>query len=257
LLASSLKQKLRDGQECVGLFMTFDFWPGYLELAQRNGIDFVIVDKEHGQVDPSHAETLCRTARLLDLPLMMRPQSCSVDPIKQCLDQGAGGLVLPWMERQEQLDVLREAAFCPPRGRHGMGGPAILAASGVRTADWAQIEDNTFIMCQTETPRGIDFAPTLASQDWIDALMLGPYDLSHNMGLLDEYMKSPEHIAAIERIGAIAHEHGKPAGMVVGNGEAAPAWFERGFDLVICGCVMGHVVQSLARSAQAARGGGT
>jgi 2-keto-3-deoxy-L-rhamnonate aldolase RhmA len=233
--------------------MTFDFWPGYLEIARKMGLDFVVVDTEHGQLDPSHAETLCRTARLLDLPLLMRPQSCQADLIKRCLDQGAGGLMVPWVECQEQLDILYAAAFCPPRGRHGMGGPAILAVDGVGSADWARIEDNTFIMCQVETPKGMEFAGVIASQPWVDAVMVGPYDLAHNLGLLDQYMTAPGHVAAIERIGEAARRHGKPAGMVVGTGEDARAWFDKGFQLVICGCVMGHVRQSLARNIAAAR----
>ena len=254
MLAGPLKQKLRAGQRCLGVMMTFDFWPGYLEIMKRNDVDFVVVDTEHGAVDLSRAEELCRTARLLDLPLLMRPQSCGMDPIKRCLDLGAGGLMVPWVETREQLDTLHDAAFCPPRGRHGMGGPGIMAATGTGTADWAAIEQNTFIMCQVETPRGIEFAKTIASQPWVDAVLVGPYDLACNMGLLDGYMTAPEHIAAIQAIGDAARGQGKPAGMVTGDGAQALAWFERGFQLVILGAVIAHFIQGLTRNLAAARG---
>jgi 2-keto-3-deoxy-L-rhamnonate aldolase RhmA len=106
MLASSLKQKIREGKRPLGMLMTYDFWPGYLEIAQRGGLDFVVVDMEHGQANPSRIEELCRTGRLLDLPTLVRPALCQFEPIRRALDLGAGGLMLPWVETQEQLDAL-------------------------------------------------------------------------------------------------------------------------------------------------------
>lgn len=254
MLASSLKEKLRDNQEPVGVFMSFDFWPGYLEICRKQGVDFVVLDMEHGQVDLPRAEEICRTARLLDLPLLIRPQSCSMDTIKRSLDLGAGGLMIPWMETQEQLDILHAAAFCPPRGRHGMGGPGIMAVDGTTSQDWERLEENLFIMCQIESPLGLQFAPTVAAQDWIDALMLGPYDLAHNMGLIDQYL-SEEHVRAIEQVRDAAHAGGCRAGMVTGTGEDARNWFDRGFDMIIVGGVITHFSQGLERNLGSARPG--
>lgn len=253
MLASTLKEKLRARREPVGLFMTFDFWPGYLEICLKRGIDFAILDMEHGQVDLSRAEEICRTARLLDLPLLIRPQSCSLDLIKRSLDLGAGGLVIPWVERREQLEILHDAAFCPPRGRHGMGGPGILAVEGTSSADWALIEENLFIVCQVETPLGLRFASEIAAQDWIDALMPGPYDLAHNMGLIDQYLQAEEHLRAIEQVRDAARAGGKWAGMVTGTGADARAWFDRGFDMIVIGALLTHFVQGLERNLADAR----
>jgi len=255
MLAGSLKQKLRSGEEAAGVLMTFDFWPGYLEICQKRGVDFVILDMEHGQTNLPRAEELCRTARLLDLPLLIRPQSCTMDHVKRSLDLGAGGLMIPWMETQEQLDILHDAAFCPPRGRHGMGGPGVMSVDGTTSQDWAYLEDNLFIMCQIETPRGLDFASTVAAQDWIDALMLGPYDLAHNMGLVDHFLQAEEHLRAIEQVRDIAHAGGRWAGMVTGTGEEARKWFDRGFEMIIIGAVITHFIQGLERNLARVRPG--
>jgi 2-keto-3-deoxy-L-rhamnonate aldolase RhmA len=48
MLANQLKKKLRHGEQAIGTWMTFDFWPGYLEIYKRAGLDCVIVDLEHG-----------------------------------------------------------------------------------------------------------------------------------------------------------------------------------------------------------------
>ncbi len=235
--------------------MTFDFWPGYLEICRREGIDFVVLDLEHGYVDPSRGEELCRTARLLDLPLLLRPASCTMEAIKRGLDMGPGGLMVPWVETAEQLAILRAAAFCPPRGRHGMGGPAVMAVAGASSADWRRLEESQFLMCQIETPQGLELAPVAAAQSWLDALMVGPYDLAHTMGLVDEYLRAPAHLEAIQRVCAAAHAHGRWAGMVAGTGEDARRWFDAGFDLVIVGAVVTHFTQGLQRNVAAARSG--
>lgn len=254
MLAGTLKEKLRAGSRPVGVFMTFDFWPGYLEICCRQGVDFVVLDQEHGFADPSRGEELCRTARLLDLPLLIRPPSSDIGPVKRALDQGAGGLMVPWVETQEQLDSLQAGAFCPPRGRHGMGGPGILAVPGTSSADWQQLEGSQFIMCQIETPLGLEFAPTVARQDWVDALMVGPYDLAHNLGAVDRYLEAEEHLQAIARIATAAHQAGKYAGMVTGTGEQARGWFDQGFDLIIIGAIITHFTQGLQRNLEGVRG---
>ena len=253
MLASRLRDTLERGRKALGLLMTFDFWPGYLEICRREGIDFLVLDMEHGQVDASRGEELCRTARLLDLPLLVRPPACDMTPIKRALDMGAGGLMLPWVETQEQLDTLYAAAFCPPRGRHGMGGPAVMAVKGTGSADWRELEDSQFIMCQIETPLGLQFAPTVAAQEWVHALMVGPYDLAHNLGLIDEYAQAPAHLEAISSVCAAAHAGGRWAGMVTGTGEDARRWFDLGFDMVILGAVITHFPQGLKHNVAAAR----
>lgn len=255
MLASTLKEKVAQGREVIGVMMTFEFWPGHLEICQKQGVDLVVVDLEHGGVELPRVEELCRTARLLDLPLLIRPQSCSIDLIKRCIDIGAGGLMIPWVETREQLEILYNAIYSPPRGRHGMGGPSIFAVDGVTTRDWARIEDNLFIMCQIETPRGVRFAPQVASREWVDALLVGPYDLACTLGLTDQFMKAEEHLRAIERVRDAAHAHRTCAGMVTGTGEEARAWFDRGFDLILIGDLTTHLVQGLERNLEAARSG--
>ena len=253
MLAEALKVRLADRARPLGLLLTFSFWPGYLEICRRQGLDFVVLDMEHGQVDLSQAEELCRTARLLDLPLLIRPPSCETTVIKRSLDLGAGGLMVPWVETEAQLESLRQGAFCPPRGRHGMGGPALLAVDGITAADWARLEAAQFIMCQIETPTGLDFADTVAATPWVDALMVGPYDLAHTLGVVDEYLRADTHLQAIARVRDAAHGGGKWAGMVTGTGEDARRWFEAGFDLVIIGAETSHFTQGLERNLAEAR----
>src|SRR5690348_9532442 len=131
--------------------MTFDFWPGYLEIFKSEGMDYVVVDLEHGSATLSMVEALCRTARLIDLPLILRPESCVFHLLRKYVDMGAAGFLIPWMERQEQVEVLRDAIFLPPAGRRGPGGPSIFANRTLDRQGWDEIESSLFVALQIES----------------------------------------------------------------------------------------------------------
>jgi 4-hydroxy-2-oxoheptanedioate aldolase len=232
LLASSLKTRVRAGQLVLGSMMTFDFWPGYVEIFKAAGMDFVLLDLEHGSCSLERAEDLCRTARLLDLPLILRPEIAEYHVIRKYLDMGPAGLMIPWMESQHQMDSVRDALFVPPRGRRGPGGPAIFANRTLDRAGWNEIEASLFVMLQIETPDGIANLASLAAPEWVDAIMPGPYDLSLNLGPCGE-LDHPEVIAALKLIHQRAENAGKPYGMVVGTKEQARTWIDQGCRILI------------------------
>jgi 4-hydroxy-2-oxoheptanedioate aldolase len=227
MLASELKKKLRRADTTLGTWMTFDFWPGYLEVYKQAGLDFVVLDMEHGAATLHDAENLCRTARLLDLPLILRAEASLYHVLKKYIDMGPAGFMIPWVEREEQMRNLREATFCAPRGRRGPGGPSIFAVPSLDRAGWAAMEDNFCVMLQVETPEGVERMGALMKEDWVDVVMLGPYDLSLNLGHCGE-MQHPVVVEAIDRVIAQARALGKPVGMPVGSLEEVLFWKARG-----------------------------
>jgi 2-keto-3-deoxy-L-rhamnonate aldolase RhmA len=213
--------------------LTFDFWPGYLEIFKAEGMHYAILDMEHGSASLRTAEELCRTARLLGFTLIIRPEASLYHLLRKYLDMGPAGLLIPWTERQEQIDALLEAAFLPPKGRRGPGGPAIFANRSIDRAGWDEIEADLFLMTQIETPAGIANLASLVSQDWINATMLGPYDLSLNLGRWAQ-MDHPDVVAAIQETRSRSLQVGKPCGMVVNSLQQAKSWIDRGFNFFVC-----------------------
>jgi 2-keto-3-deoxy-L-rhamnonate aldolase RhmA len=233
VLASGLKSRIRAKQLTLGVMLTFDFWPGYLEILKAEGMHFAILDMEHGSASSRTAEELCRTARLLEFPLIIRPEASLYHLLRKYLDMGPAGLMIPWTERQEQIDTLREAAFLPPKGRRGPGGPAILANRSLDRAGWSEIEAGLFLMTQIESPAGLRNLSSLVSQNWIDATMVGPYDFSLNLSCWGQ-LDHPDVVTAIEQVRAESLKVGKPCGMVVGSVKEAKVWMDRGFHFLIC-----------------------
>ena len=232
MLASRLKKKLRNSEQAIGTWMTFDFWPGYLEIYKNAGLDCVIVDLEHGSASLTMVEELCRTGRLLDLPIILRPEASIYHLLRKYVDMGPAGFILPWTESEEQVRTLQEAIFCAPKGRRGPGGPSVFGVRGLSRADWEEVERNLCVMLQVETPSGIDAINTIMAHEWVDAVVLGPYDLSLNLGYCGE-MDHPVVVDAIDRVFARAAEIGKPCGMPVGSLKDARFWRERGCTLFL------------------------
>ncbi len=113
-----------------------------------------------------------------------------------------------------------------------------MATEGTLSKDWNEMEAGLLVTCQIETPKGIEIVDKIASKDFLDIVMTGPYDLAHNMGLIDAYL-SPPHIEALLKIKDACHIANKPVGMVVGDGKVAKQFFDYGFDLVVIGEVSG------------------
>ena len=242
MLASSLKARLCEKKLTIGIFMTFDFWPGYLEIFKAEGMHFAVLDMEHGSASLRTAEEFCRTARLLDFPLLIRPEASVYHLLRRYLDMGPSGFMIPWTESQEQVEVLRDASFLPPKGRRGPGGPSIQANRSLDRAGWDEIEENLFMMLQIETPAGVKNLPSLLAHDWVDATMLGPYDLSLNLNRCGQ-CDHPEVVAAIQEVHSRSTQLGKPCGMVVGTVDQAKFWIDRGFTFLITGEVSYYVRQ--------------
>src|SRR5512147_2950804 len=104
MLGEQLKARVRQRTLTLGPFLTNDFWPGYLEIFQKEEMDFAVIDCEHSSASLRDVEELCRTARLLDFPVLIRPESCIYHLVRKYLDMGPAGLMLPWMETAAQME---------------------------------------------------------------------------------------------------------------------------------------------------------
>ena len=234
ILARALKERLAKGDLTLGPVMMYDFWPGYIEMFKEIGYHFVFVDCEHAAATTREVEELCRVARLIDLPVLLRVETAMYHRIRRCIDMGPAGLIVPWVETMEQVETLREGAYLPPKGRRGPGGPGNSWAANFFRDGWDAVERDLCNVVQFETPQGIERAGELAAPDWVHAGMIGPYDLSVNMGRAGR-MDHPEVVAAIDIALAGCRQVGKTCAMVVGTPDEAKFWVDRGFHFIVTG----------------------
>ena len=232
MFAQELKRRVAARELTVGVLISFDFWPGYIEIFKTEKVDYAVLDMEHSTCDLRTAEDLCRTARLLEFPLLIRPEASVHHLVKKYMDVGASGLMMPWTESWAHIETMRDAVFTPPLGRRGPGGPSIFANRSLDRQGWDEVESSFFLMFQVESQAGMRGVQQFAAANWVDATMLGPYDLSLNLsrwGLLDH----PEVVEAIRQVRRDSEAVGKPCGMVCGSPEMANFWIKDGFPLML------------------------
>ena len=126
--AIRMKEKLASGKPVVGIMATDHVWPLLVELCKLGGLDYLIVDREHGYHTDEEVAQVCQVARLADFPVLMRVVSCETSVIRRALDMGPCGLLLPCIESTQQLDMARDAMLMPPRGKRRPGGNGQLLA---------------------------------------------------------------------------------------------------------------------------------
>ena len=207
--AIRLKEKLASGAPVVGAMATDHVWPLLVELCQQGGLDYLVIDREHGCHTDETVAHVCQVARLADFPVIMRTVSCEMSEVRRAMDMGPCGLLLPCIESVADLDSARDAIHMPPRGKRRPGGMGNYWMNDLQYATWRDdLEEHFIVIPQIETRAGIDNVQAIVSHPLVTALGLGPYDLSADMGCCWD-PDDADHRDAILRIRAAADAAGK------------------------------------------------
>lgn len=217
--AALLKKKIEGSEPVVGALATFHFWPGMVEIAMTAGLDYLIIDLEHLTHNAEQVAEACAIGRRENFPVLIRPPAAEFTPLRLAMDLGPCGLLVPYVQGVETLDVVREAVYMKPRGRRRPGGPGNLWVSNYHYETWKrEVEDNLIILPQIESRIGLGNAEAIARDPITTAIAIGPYDLATDLGVCWQ----PEHpllVDAIKRIRAAGRGAGKNMWMI-GDGSA-------------------------------------
>ena len=249
--AKLLREKIDSKEIVTGALTTDHLWPELVEYLQRAGMDYLIIDQEHGAHDNELVARVCALGRMVDFPVLIRPIDSQYSTIRQSIDRGPCGFLIPSIEAAEDLDRVRDSIYMPPRGKRRPGGPGNYWVSDFYYATWRQeVEDDFIVLPQIETQVGLDHVEEIAAHEITTAIAIGPYDLSVDLGvsLNMEHARMKEAIARIRRAGEKA---GKTM-WHIGNG---PELVEEGFHFLCIAEPMGLLQAALAQSNQATKNG--
>src|SRR5882724_91034 len=116
-----LRQKLAANQPVYGMWVTLES-PSIVEMAVALGLDWIVIDAEHGHLDWKEIVEHLRAAVRSDTVALVRVAELNVGLVKRALDIGADGVVIPWVETADQLRQAVRYARYPTEGVRGMGG---------------------------------------------------------------------------------------------------------------------------------------
>ena len=187
-------------------------------LLKNAGIEFCILDCEHGGFDYAEVSRLIMTARLCGLELIVRLANNERKDVVKYLDMGADGLLLPMTNTAEDIRKVADYAKYPPLGHRGISTmrahtlyapPPVLEYMPAGNA-------RTKIFAQAETRAGVENIDRILAVPGGSGCFIGPNDLSADYECLGD-PNAPPILKAIERVGEAAAAAGEISGMITAN----------------------------------------
>ena len=227
--SNELKRRLRNGEAVVGSFCNLPS-PEAVELLGWAGLDFVIIDAEHGPQGPETVANMVRAAEASGTTPLVRVATNEPQNILRYLDTGAQGLQMPMVNGPDDAQRAVASALYPPQGRRGLAGVrAATFGLSESVADYAATaNDEMLVIVQIETVEALGNLDSILSVDGIDIVFFGATDLSSSMGIPGQ-TRDARVVNAINDAGQKVIQSGRVAGTIVGTAEQAVEWQGRGF----------------------------
>lgn len=183
------------------------------EVLGHAGFDWLLIDGEHAPNDLN--STLLQLMALKGSPsaAVVRPECVEPVLIKRLLDLGVYNFLMPFVESAEQAAEAVAATRYPPRGIRGIAAAHRSNQYGTVPDYFERIDDNIAVLVQIESRPGLDAVEQIARVEGVDALFIGPSDLSASLGHFGE-PNHPEVQAAMARVLEAARAAGKPVGIL-------------------------------------------
>jgi 2-dehydro-3-deoxyglucarate aldolase len=207
-----LRAKLRAGETSIGSWMQIPHG-SIAEIMGDAGYDWVALDLEHGAIDVHQLPDLCRALELGGtVPLARLAQGHPKD-CKQALDAGAGGVIVPMIHSAEQLTAVRDQCRWPPAGTRGVGFSRA-NLFGKRFDAYRAEAQAPLLVAMIEHIDAVESLEPILAVEGLDAVLIGPYDLSASMGLTAQF-DDARFAGALRRIRTAAGARGIPCGLHV------------------------------------------
>jgi len=231
-----LKKQLETGKAPIGTFFELGS-ASVAEALAHTGLDFMIIDNEHGPFEAESTADFIRAALLHGLCPLARVREISRPAILKLLDVGAQGIIVPDIHTVAQVRELVDYAkfaplgkrgFCPTR-KDGWGyqHPATLSVS----ENMAYSNEQTLLIPQCETVGALENIEEIAAMDGVDGIFIGPFDLSISMGIPGQF-EHPDFLNALARIKDACHQANKFCIYFTVNETYAKNALAQGFDVI-------------------------
>lgn len=231
---NQLRKRIAAGKPCFGVISpTID--PTICEYIGWLGMDYYMIDGEHGAITASNIVNLVRACELTGCTPLARIRSTDPKLILQFMDAGVMGVMMPTINTVQDVEQLVEAIKYPPMGKRGLGP--------VRSADYMQgpmtqgeyvrfANEQTLVMPQIETLECVQNLEAICQVEGVDGFIIGPRDLAMSMGYYDG-PGHPEVKETLDHIFKTVLAAGKFFGTVAGTPEQAQVLIDKGASMIL------------------------
>ena len=228
LRRNSARARLREKGFLLGAFVEIAA-PEIVEILGAAGMDFAVIDEEHGALDPQTAAGMIRAAGSTEICPLVRVRENAPGPILEALDLGAAGLHIPQIASRGQAEAAVRYTRYPPAGERGFN-PFVRAWS----FGAAPVEEDVLVVLHIEAGQAVSAAEEILSVPGIDVAFLGPYDLSMTLGIPGQVTDQRVR-EAMRAVGAVAARHGVSLGTYANTVDHTELWLKEGVRYLACG----------------------
>lgn len=231
-----VKAALKAGQPQVGTWLSLDSIYASRVMA-RVGFAWLTVDMEHSPIGIEQAANLFGAIAEAGCVPLARVPCGTHENIKRVLDSGAWGVVVPMVNTVEEAKLAIAAAKYPPLGNRSIGGGLHALNFDASAGDYyKRANDEILVILQTESPLGVENAEEIYSLPGVDAIFVGPNDLTFQMKSPEGVDPSPAELEAmLQRVLAIGKKVGTPVGLHVQTIDDVKKRIEQGWQFLAIG----------------------
>ncbi len=238
-----LRGKLADDQPVYGLWITLES-ASIAEMAVALGLDWIVIDAEHGHLDWKEIVELVRATVRSDTVVLVRIAELSIGLVKRALDIGADGVVVPWVESAEQLRQAVAFAHYPPEGVRGIGAERATGWGECFVEHTQEANEHVMVVPIIESVQGGRNVQSMLSVSGVEVFFFGPADYSSSAGYRGQWEGpgvAEQILAAKDAIRAA----GKHCGVAATSNENLLERRKQGFQMLGLGLDSGLLLRSL------------
>ena len=247
-----VKHALKEGKLQAGCSFGSLRSPEVARILAAAGFQWSYIDSEHGPFDLETLQDICGAAVNAGLMPIVRVADLQYSLVARALDNGAQGIIFPRVEDPALLAKAISWTQFPPKGVRGFGLGA--AHIGYAKATIPQVIEhmnaNTMVVLQIETKLAVERRDELLSVPGIDAIMIGPADLSISLGVPGEF-DHPKMIETIELVKESCLKYGVAPGIHLRALPLAKYWKEHGMKFLSCGVETAFMLEAATAVASA------
>ena len=231
-MTGHFQRRLAAGETLLGTMITLPS-AATSEILAEIGFDWFFVDGEHGPLETGDILSILQAVGSRVACVVRVPAALEV-PIKRVLDLGAEGIIVPQVNTAAQAaDVVRFARYAPA-GSRGVG-LARAHGYGMRFQEYLETaNDQIAVIVQAEHALAVENMESIVKVEGIDAVFLGPYDLSASLGKMGR-IDDPAVVEAMDHVTRTCRAAGIPLGYFGVSSGAVRPYIEKGYSLIVAG----------------------
>lgn len=252
-ISATLTQRIRGREPLLGTFVSLGS-PTVTNLLASVGYDYLLIDLEHGAGSEAVLQSQLFAAEAEGVATMVRTETFDRIRIGRVLDLGARAIMLPRVDTAAQCAQAITHLRYPPEGDRGVAASNRARGWSTRTGSFTDANREIAAVVQIESEEAVGNVDAIAAVPGVDALFVGPSDLSHSLAVPGE-LESPVFTDALSRVLEAARAHELAAGILAPSPERARAFMDQGFTLMVLSADVNMLAAAARDAVTRTRGG--